>query len=69
VPYAASGYFKEGVLLGKSDGAKFHSCSSDVPDIILRDPPGSNSFTSIEKVKRLVSQKKLQLMIGFKCYF
>jgi hypothetical protein len=43
-------------------GPNFHNCSSDVPDIILRDPPGSNSFTSIEKVKRLVSQKEASLM-------
>jgi hypothetical protein len=58
VPYAASGYFKEGVLLEVNlMGQNFHNCSSDVPDIILRDPPGSNSFTSIEKVKRLVSQR------------
>jgi hypothetical protein len=59
---AASGYFKEGVLLEVNRWGQTHNCSSDVPDIILRDPPGSNSFTSIEKVKRLVSQKKLQLM-------
>jgi hypothetical protein len=46
---AASGYFKEGVLLEVNRWGQTHNCSSDVPDIILRDPPGSNSFTSIGK--------------------
>jgi hypothetical protein len=39
-----------GILLGgKSDGSlTFVTAAPEVPDIILRDPPGSNSFASIE---------------------
>jgi hypothetical protein len=51
VPYSASGYLTEGILLGgKSDGSQtFVTAAPDMPDIILRDPPGSNSTSSIEK--------------------
>lgn len=43
-------YKKEGIVLGgASDGPQtFVTSAPDVPDIILRDPPGSNSFASIE---------------------
>jgi hypothetical protein len=43
-------YEREGVILGGgADGTKtFVTSAPDVPDIILRDPPGSNSFSSIE---------------------
>jgi hypothetical protein len=51
VSYPATAYLTEGVLLGgKSDGSQtFVTEAPDVPDIILRDPPGSNSSASIEK--------------------
>ncbi len=47
----ANGYNNEGLILGgKSDGSQtFVTAAPDVPDIILRDPPGSNSFAAIEK--------------------
>ena len=47
----AIGYEPEGLILGgKSDGSQtFVTAAPDVPDIILRDPPGSNSFASIEQ--------------------
>ncbi|MEW7279838.1 LamG-like jellyroll fold domain-containing protein [Aquimarina sp. 2201CG1-2-11] len=47
----ANNYNDEGLILGgKSDGSQtFVTAAPDVPDIILRDPPGSNSFASIEK--------------------
>ena len=45
-------YFKEeGIIKGgkSSGGVSFATIAPEVPDIILRDPPGSNSFASIEK--------------------
>lgn len=44
--------FKEkGIVIGsvKADGTTFVTQAPTVPDIILRDPPGTNSFASIEK--------------------
>lgn len=43
-------YFKEGLLLGgqADDEQTFVTAAPDIPDIILRDPPGSNSFASIK---------------------
>ena len=40
-----------GVVKGgaSSDGVSFATMAPEVPDIILRDPPGSNSFASISK--------------------
>lgn len=50
VDYPATNYNPQGVIFGgASDGSQtFVSVMPDVPDIILRDPPGSNSFASIE---------------------
>ncbi|QOD60283.1 T9SS type A sorting domain-containing protein [Polaribacter haliotis] len=41
----------EGIVIGgkSADGTTFSTVAPEVPDIILRDPPGSNSFASIEK--------------------
>jgi hypothetical protein len=41
----------KGIVKGgaSADGAAFATVAPEVPDIILRDPPGSNSFASIEK--------------------
>jgi hypothetical protein len=49
--YDAQNYNHEGIILGgQSDGSQtFVTEAPDVPDIILRDPPGSNSSASIEK--------------------
>lgn len=51
VDYPAENYSNEGIVLGgQSDGSQtFITAAPDVPDIILRDPPGSNSFASIEE--------------------
>lgn len=51
VDYTVEGYNPTGILLGgKSDGSRtFVTAAPDLPDIILRDPPGSNSSASIEK--------------------
>ena len=53
--YDARNYAPEGIILGgQSDGSQtFVTQAPDVPDIILRDPPGSNSFASIEKGKSI----------------
>lgn len=50
VDYDAENYEAEGIILGgRSDGSQtFITAAPDVPDIILRDPPGSNSFATIE---------------------
>lgn len=49
--YPVSNFKNKGIILGgKSDGSRtFVTAAPDVPDIILRDPPGSNSFASIQK--------------------
>ncbi|SHG43180.1 Por secretion system C-terminal sorting domain-containing protein [Flavobacterium segetis] len=51
VDYDVEGYNPTGIILGgKSDGSQtFVTAAPDIPEIILRDPPGSNSFASIEK--------------------
>jgi len=50
IDYEAENYITQGIILGgQSDGSQtFTTAAPDVPDIILRDPPGSNSFASIE---------------------
>ncbi|UAM98358.1 T9SS type A sorting domain-containing protein [Polaribacter litorisediminis] len=47
----ADDFKSEGIIDGgaPTGGVDFASVAPDVPDIILRDPPGSNSFASIEK--------------------
>jgi Concanavalin A-like lectin/glucanases superfamily len=49
-PAEADSYNKIGIILGgKSDGSQtFVTAAPDIPDIILRDPPGSNSFATIQ---------------------
>ena len=51
VDYAVEGYNPTGIILGgKSDGSQtFVTAAPDIPEIVLRDPPGTNSFASIEK--------------------
>jgi hypothetical protein len=51
VDYEAENYIKKGIVLGgQSDGSQtFLTAAPDIPDIILRDPPGSNSSASINK--------------------
>ncbi|UOY06201.1 T9SS type A sorting domain-containing protein [Muricauda sp. SCSIO 64092] len=51
VDYPAENYIGEGIILGgQSDGSQtFITSAPDIPDIILRDPPGSNSSATIEK--------------------
>ncbi len=50
VDYPAENYTNRGIILGgQSDGSQtFVTAGPDIPDIILRDPPGSNSSASIE---------------------
>lgn len=50
VDYPAENYIRDGIILGgHSDGSQtFITAAPDMPDIILRDPPGSNSFASIQ---------------------
>lgn len=49
--YLVKNFKETGIIFGgKDDGSKtFVTKGPNVPDIILRDPPGSNSFASIQK--------------------
>ncbi len=51
VDYPINNYKTEGILLGgTSDGTQtFVTAGPQIPDFILRDPPGANSFATIEK--------------------
>ena len=51
VDYPVENFKDTGIILGgKSDGSQtFVTAAPDIPAIILRDPPGSNSFATIEK--------------------
>lgn len=64
--YDAQNYQKEGIILGgQSDGSQtFVTEAPDVPDIILRDPPGSNSFASIEAGKSISFTEEGSFTVG-----
>lgn len=64
--YDARNYKTEGIILGgQSDGSQtFVTEAPDIPDIILRDPPGSNSFASIEKGTSLTITEEGNFEIG-----
>lgn len=51
IDYDVEGLKTNGIILGgASDGSQtFVTAAPDIPAIILRDPPGSNSYASIEK--------------------
>lgn len=51
IDYPLTNYKNEGILLGGvSDGTQtFVTAGPQLPDIVLRDPPGSNSSATIEK--------------------
>ena len=51
IDYQIEGYQPNGVILGAigDGGQTFQTAGPEVPDIILRDPPGSNSFATIEE--------------------
>ncbi len=55
VDYPAENYLSEGIILGgESDGSQtFITKAPDIPDIVLRDPPGSNSFAAIDQGQRV----------------
>ncbi len=49
--YQIEGYQGNGIILGAigDGGQTFQTAGPEVPDVILRDPPGSNSFATIEE--------------------
>ncbi|BDD12019.1 hypothetical protein FUAX_44510 (plasmid) [Fulvitalea axinellae] len=53
-------YEKKGIILGGiSDGSQtFFTVAPDIPDIILRDPPGSNSFATITQGQSITVKKE-----------
>ena len=64
----ARNYKSEGIILGgRSDGSQtFVTQAPDYPDIILRDPPGSNSFASIQKGTSISFNETMELNIAQK---
>ena len=73
IDYEAENYLKEGIILGgQSDGSQtFLTAAPDIPDIILRDPPGSNSSASIEKGESITftESSSLQVQTGVSSSF
>lgn len=64
--YDAQNYASQGIILGgQSDGSQtFVTEAPDVPDIILRDPPGSNSSASIEAGKTISFTEEGSFTVG-----
>ena len=64
--YDATNYEKSGIILGgQSDGSQtFVTKAPNMPDIILRDPPGSNSFASIEKGQSISFTEEGSFSVG-----
>lgn len=62
VDYPAENYLREGIILGgQSDGSQtFITKAPDIPDLILRDPPGSNSFAAIEQGQSVSFNSRLE---------
>jgi hypothetical protein len=69
VDYPVENFNNTGIILGgASDGSQtFVTEAPDVPAIILRDPPGSNSFATIEKGESIsfTSEASLAHQEGF----
>ena len=65
VSFDAVGYTAEGIILGgQPEGTTFSTVAPDLPDIILRDPPGSNSFATIEKGSSFSYTQQANRVIG-----
>lgn len=66
VDYPISGYISDGVILGSktSGGQTFETAGPEIPDIILRDPPGSESSATIEQGSSFSSSRKYAGAIG-----
>ena len=64
--FNARNYKNEGIILGgQSDGSQtFVTQAPDYPDIILRDPPGSNSSATIQSGKSISFTEDMGLNIG-----
>ena len=62
----AENYFDEAIILGgESDGSQTQVTKApDVPDIILRDPPGSSSFATIEKGTSISLTKSVEKFVS-----
>lgn len=67
VDYPAENYKTEGIIIGGiSDGSQtFFTEPPQKPDIILRDPPGSNSFATIESGQRITLVTSYENNFGF----
>ncbi|AZQ64177.1 T9SS type A sorting domain-containing protein [Flammeovirga pectinis] len=64
VDYAPDNLLSEGIIFGgKSDGSQlFVTKAPDIPDIILRDPPGSGSSASIEAGTELTIETSMNAL-------
>jgi len=61
--YQVSNYIQPGIILGSKDagGTTFSTAGPEIPDIILRDPPGSESSATIESGSVISISKQLNL--------
>ncbi|MGC6402695.1 MAG: LamG-like jellyroll fold domain-containing protein, partial [Flavobacteriaceae bacterium] len=61
--YQVSNYISPGIILGSKDagGTTFSTAGPEIPDIILRDPPGSESSATIESGSVISISKQLNL--------
>ena len=68
IDYQIAGYQNNGIILGGvgDGGQTFQTAGPEVPDIILRDPPGSNSFATIEEGSTFSIAKKTRAAIPTK---
>ena len=66
VDYSITGYLSDGVILGSksSGGQTFETAGPEIPDIILRDPPGSESFATIEQGSSFSSSREYAGAVG-----
>ncbi|MGB1444839.1 MAG: LamG-like jellyroll fold domain-containing protein [Flavobacteriaceae bacterium] len=66
VDYPITGYLNNGVIIGSksSGGQTFETAGPEIPDIILRDPPGSESFATIEQGSSFSSSREYAGAVG-----
>ena len=61
--YQVEDYIQPGIILGSKDagGTTFSTAGPEIPDIILRDPPGSESFATIEQGSVISISKSMDI--------
>ena len=66
VDYPITDYLSNGIIIGSksSGGQTFETAGPEIPDIILRDPPGSESFATIEQGSSFSSSREYAGAVG-----